>query len=696
MMSAALFAGCTSQTEQKAESDNPFFAPYGTPFEVPAFDKIKIADYMPAFKAGMEEQMKEVDAIVKNQEAASFENTVAALDASGQLLSKVSGVFFNLTEAATNDDMQAIAKEVSPLLSQHNDKINMNAQLFERINTLYNKRSELNLNTEQTRLLEKFYTNFVRGGANLEADKQQRFSAINQELSLLSLQFGENQLNETNNWEMVITDKAELAGLPQGIIAAAADAAKERGHEGAWVFTLHKPSMIPFLQYAENRALREKIFTAYINRANNDNENDNKAVITKIVNLNIERAHLLGYDSPADYVLDNNMAKTPANVFAKLMPIWEAALPMAKNEVKELQKMIDAENGGFKLAPYDWWFYAEKLRKAKYDLDEEQLRPYFELENVRNGAFAVAGKLYGLQFTERKDLPVYHDEARAFEVKEADGKHVGILYMDFHPRASKRSGAWMEAFRKQNRVNRKETTPIITVVCNFSKPTGDTPALLTFEEVTTLFHEFGHALHGLLSNCTYNTLSGTSVARDFVELPSQIMENWASEPEVLNMYAHHYKTGEVIPQELVDKVQKAAKFNQGFITVEYLSAALLDMQYHILNDKLPTDVATFEKETLDKMGLIPEIVVRYRSTYFGHIFGGGYSAGYYSYIWAAVLDADAFHAFKENGIFDPATAKAFRTNVLERGGTEDPMKLYTTFRGQEPSINPLLERKGLL
>jgi len=494
---------------------------------------------------------------------------------------------------------------------------------------------------------------------------------------------------------LVIEDEGDLAGLPQSVIKGAAEAAKERGHEGKWVFTLHKPSMIPFLQYSEKRELREKIFKAYINRGNNNNELDNKANATRIAELRVQKAHLLGHKSHADFVLEINMAKKPESVYKLLYQLWEPALKRAKQEVKELQKMIHEDGKDFKLMPWDWWYYAEKLKKAKYDLEEEILRPYFKLENVIDGVFTVANKLFGITFEERTDIPKYHEDVRVFEVKEADGSHIGILYTDYFPRASKQGGAWMNAYRKQSRPEGKNITPIICNIGNFSKPTGDKPALLSTEEVQTLFHEFGHALHGLLSNSTYNKLSGTDVPRDFVELPSQIMENWVLEPEVLKMYAKHYETGEVIAQELIDKIKKASLFNQGFVTVEYLAASFLDMDWHTLTEAKDMDTIEFENKSLENIGLIQEIVVRYRSYYFNHIFSGGYSAGYYSYIWAEVLDADAFEAFKEAGIFDQKTAQSFRKNILEKGGTEDPMILYKRFRGAEPKVEPLLKKRGL-
>lgn len=533
------------------------------------------------------------------------------------------------------------------------------------------------------------------GGADLDDQAKARFREINEELSLLTLQFGENVLKENNAFELVIVAEENLAGLPDSVVAAAGETAAERGHQGDWIFTLDKPSMIPFLQYSEKRELREEIFKAYINRGNNDNAEDNKQVAAKIAHLRRERAKLLGYESHADFVLELNMAKEPKGVYDLLNQLWEPAIEMAKNEAQELQAMIRQEGNDFKLQPWDWWHYAEKVKKVKYDLDDEVLRPYFKLENVRDGAFEVANKLYGIQFIEREDLPKYHEDVKTFEVKEADGTHLGVLYTDYFPRASKRGGAWMNSFRKQSRREGGKITPVISNVCNFSKPTGDKPALLSFEEASTLFHEFGHALHGLLSDATYDRLSGTSVPRDFVELPSQIMENWASHPDVIKSYAKHYETGEPIPQELVDKLKNASLFNQGFATVEYLAASFLDMDWHTITEDREQNTLEFENDSLSEIGLIPEIVVRYRSPYFNHIFSGGYSAGYYSYIWAEVLDADAFEAFREAGIFDQETARSFRKNILEKGGTADPMTLYKRFRGAEPKVEPLLKKRGL-
>ena len=687
---------CQTNKTGEMETKNPFFEKYETPFNVPDFEQINNDHFIPAFRKGMEDQMKEIEVIANNNEEPSFENTVVALEESGVLLTRVSNVFYNLLSSITNDTLQNIAKKVAPELSKHRDDILLNAHLFTRIKIVYGNMDSLELNPEQAKLLDEAYKRFVRGGANLDENDQGKLRKINEKLSLLSLSFGDNLLAETNSFILVIDNKEDLAGLPGPVIASAAETAAQKEMEGKWVFTLQKPSMIPFLQYSEKRKLREKIFKAYINRCNNGNEYDNKENVVEIASLRFERAVLLGYKNHADYVLEENMAKEPQKVYDFLNKIWDPALLVATKEADELQKMMDAEGKNGQLHPSDWWYYAEKLRQQKYELDEEMLRPYFVLDNVREGAFYVAARLYGLKIEERSDIPKYHKDVQVYEVKEADGSHVGILYMDFFPRDSKRGGAWMSSYRKQYRRDGENITPVITTNFNFTKPTGDKPALLNFEEVSTLFHEFGHALHGLLSNCQYRSLSGTSVARDFVELPAQIMENWATEPEVMKVYAKHYETGEPIPENLVEKLKKSKHFNQGFVAVEYLSACFLDMDWHTIKKATEIDILDFEDISMDNIKMIPEIVVRYRSTYFAHIFSGGYSSGYYSYIWAEVLDADAFAAFKETSLFDSETATKFRKNVLERGGTDDPMNLYKKFRGAEPKIEPMLQRKGLI
>jgi len=683
-----LFSSCGQK------SGNPFFSEYGTPFETPAFDKIKNEHYLPAFKMGIQQDSLEIAAIATNLEPPTFENTLEALDRSGNLLRKVSGVYYNMLEANTDDELQQIANAVAPLLSKHDDDILMNEQLFKRVKTVYDQRASLNLTIEQQTLLEKLYKNFVRGGANLGPREKEQLRKINEELSVLTLKFGDNVLKETNVFELVIEDPKDLSGLPDGVINAAAEAARERGKAGKWIFTLHRPSMEPFLQYSDKRDLREKIFKAYIERGNHSDENDNKDNIQKITTLRLERANLLGYATHADFVLEKNMAKNPSAVYDLLDRLWQPAVRRAQNEDRELQVLIDKEGGDFKLQPWDWWYYAEKLRKAKYDLDDEVLRPYFQLENVRKGAFDVATKLYGITFTERKDIPVYNPDVKAFEVKESNGEHIGILYVDYFPRANKQSGAWDNSFRERFFNGQDIVTPIVVNCYNFPNPTSDRPSLLTLDEVQTIFHEFGHGLHDLLTKCNYLTLTGTNVPRDFVELPSQIMEHWAIHPEVLKSFAKHYQTGEPIPDEMIAKIQNSSLFNQGFATVEFLAAAYLDMDWHTFTRPV-NDVMAFEDKSMQKIGLLPEIVVRYRSPYFQHVFSGGYSAGYYSYIWAEVLDCDAFQAFEEHGIYDRKTAQVFRENILAKGGSEDPMVLYVRFRGAEPKIDALLKKRGL-
>jgi peptidyl-dipeptidase Dcp len=690
-----LLLSLAALTGRVAAEDNPFLVPYNTPWDVPPFDKIHNEHYMPAFEKGIADQKVEVGKIRDNTAAPTFENTIEALEASGELLTRVSDVFFNINDAETNDSLQAVAKDVAPKLAALNDDIYLDPKLFTRVKTVYDARKKLKLTPEQMRLLEETYKQFVRGGANLkEADKKE-FRDINERLSVLSLKFGENILAEENRYELVVDNQADLKGLPQGAIDAAAELAKDKGKEGKWVFTLQKPSLIPFLTYADNRALREKIYRAYFMRGDNNDELDNKEILREMATLRAKRAMLLGYKSHADYVLDDNMAKTPKHVYDLLDELWKPALARAKVERDDMQKMIDAEGGNFKLASWDWWYYAERVKKQKYDFDDSVLRPYFQLDNVRKGAFETAHKLFGITFEERTDLPKYNDEVRSFEVKDKDGKHLAVYYVDYYPRPGKRNGAWMSEYRKQSREHGKEVTPVVVNVASLSRPTADEPALLSLDEVTTLFHEFGHALHGMLSNVTYNSLSGTAVAQDFVEFPSQVFENWATEPEVMKTYALHYKTGEPIPDDLIAKMQNAKLFNQGFATVEYLAASYLDMDWHTLHGEAPKDVDAFETQRMNTLGLIPEIVPRYRSTYFRHIFSGGYSSGYYAYVWAEVIDADAFSAFKEAGLFDQKTADRFREYILSKGGTEDPMVLYKKFRGREPEIGPLLERRGL-
>lgn len=686
------------QRENKAETigeNNPLLAVYETPYEVPPFDLIENRHFKPAVMEAIALQQNEIEAIANNSSKANFSNTIEALENSGNLLRRVTTVFYNLSSANTNDTIQALAQEIAPELAKNNDNIYLNEKLFQRIQTVWDTQLELKLNGEQTKLLETKYKAFVRNGAALNQSDKERLRKINEELSVLSLKFGDNVLAENNSYELVVEHKKELAGLPEELIIAAAEEAEARDKKGKWVFTLHNSSVMPFLQYAENRELRKKIWNAYQRRGDNGDKYDNRSNVVQLVNLRMEKAKLLGYKSHADYILEERMAKTPENVYKLLDQIWEPALKKAKEEEADIKKMMVADGIKDNVQPYDWRYYTEKIRKQRYDLDEQELKPYFSLENVREGIFMVAKNLYGLEFKQLTNVPVYHKDVTAWEVIDNMGNHVGVLYMDFFPRSSKRGGAWMTSYRKEKMEGGKRVAPIISIVCNFSKPIGNNPALLTFDETTTFFHEFGHALHGLLSNVTYESLSGTSVYTDFVELPSQIMENWAAEPEVLKMYAKHYKTGEVIPDELIEKLQQAATFDQGFATVEYLAASYLDMDYHSLTEPLNQNVVPFEEESMKKIGLPNAIIPRYRSTYFNHIFSGGYSAGYYSYIWSGVLDTDAFEAFKSTSLFDEKTARSFKMNILERGGTADPMILYKQFRGAEPSIEPLLRKRGL-
>ncbi|MFT3738823.1 MAG: M3 family metallopeptidase [Breznakibacter sp.] len=689
-------AGMFSCTTKPKET-NPFLTKYDTPFEVPPFHLIQTSHYMPAFKAGIEEELAEVEKIASNTEAPTFENTILAFDRTGKALDKVRSVFFNLSSSDNNDELMAIKKEVTSLLTRHNDNISMNQKLFSRIKDVYEKRFESHLDSSQIRVTEKYYTDFVRNGANLSPGKQDSLKKLNEAIASLSVKFGQNLLAETNkNFKLVVDNESDLDGLPQGVKDAAAETATAQGLQGKWVFTLQKPSWIPFLQYARNRELREKLYRGYFMRGDNNNEFDNKNIITELTHLRALRANLLGYPTHAAWVIDVNMAQTPENVNKFLAQLWTPALKRAKEELKEMQAIVNREKGGFKLQSWDWWYYAEKLRKEKYDLDESEITPYFKLENVRNGMFEVAGKLYGITFTRIDTVPVYNPEVEAYQVKDTDGKHIGILFADYFPRESKRPGAWCTRFRSAVTEDGKKIDPIVSIVCNFTKPTDKLPSLLTFDEVTTLFHEFGHALHSLFSNGNYKRTSG-NVARDYVELPSQIMENWASEPQVLKMYAKHYETGETIPDALIEKITKSGHFNQGFMTVEYLAAAILDMDWHGLNAQtLVDDANVFETKSMAKINLLNEILPRYRSSYFSHIFDGGYSAGYYVYIWAAVLDADAFDAFAQSGdIFNQELAAKFRKYCLSEVGEGEGMDMYRKFRGQDPSIEPLLKRRGL-
>jgi peptidyl-dipeptidase Dcp len=691
---ALIVSSCAPKKAEQKEESNPLLKVYTTPFEVPPFNEIKLEHFVPAINQGIEAHLAEIKAITTNSEAPDFKNTILAFDQAGALLARASYTFDNLNSANTNDEMQVLAREITPKISTHRDNIMLNKDLFVRIKAVYEKRTELNLDAEQLRVTEKYYEDFVRSGANLADDKQAELRKLNDELAMLFLKFTENILAENKNFTLTIDNEADLKGLPADIISAAADEAKNAGKAGKWVFTLQKPSWIPFLQYADNRELRKKLYDGWLMRGNNNNANDNKEIVIKIVTLREQRAKLLGFDTHAAYTVDINMAKTTANVYDFLLKLWEPTLQRAKTEKADMQAMIDKEGGKFKLEMADWWYYAEKVRKARYDLDESAIKPYFSLDNVLKGFFSVSNQLYGIKFIERKDLPVYHEEVSAYEVQEADGSHIGILYFDFHPRPGKNGGAWCTSFRDSYYINGKKQTPLVSIVCNFTRPVGDTPALLSVDELTTLFHEGGHALHALFTDGPYRRTAGV-VPRDFVELPSQIMENWATEAEVLRTYAKHYQTGETIPDALIEKIEKSAQFNQGFITGEYIAASVLDMDLH--SKPFTGDVLAFEKASMDQIGLIPEMAPRYRSTYFSHIFSGGfdYSSGYYVYLWAAVLDADAFDAFKQSGnLFNPEIAAKFRT-LLAKCGSDEGMTIYKNFRGQDPSLDPLMKNRGL-
>ncbi|MBN2343473.1 MAG: M3 family metallopeptidase [Deltaproteobacteria bacterium] len=692
----------TKRIEQKSEPSspppqNPLLAEFNTPFSVPPFTEITDDDYEPAFEEAMRIHDAEVAEIADAKVSPTFDNTVAALDYSGALLTKVALVFFAKQSADTNDKVQEVAKTVAPKLSAHADRISMNPRLFAKIQRIYQERESLELSPEQQRLLELTYKDFVRGGALLSDDDKKKLTEINGRLSVLSVQFGDHLLAENNEFKLIIENEKELAGLPKAVIDAAAEKAAQEGKEGKWKFTLHKPSWIPFMQYAEHREHRKTMFSGYTEKGNHNDKNDNKATLLEMVTLRLERAKLLGYPTHANYILEMNMAQTPNKVDELLQKLWNGALPAAEKELKALKKVFRKDYPKEQFMAWDWFYYTEKLRAEKYDLNENELRPYFRLENVQQGAFDVASKLFGLQFEKRTDLPIYSDDVTTFEVKSAEGDHVGLLYLDYFPRPGKQQGAWMTEFRGQEKRDGAMIHPVIVNVFNFPRPTKDAPSLLSLEEVETLFHEFGHGLHGLLSNVTYPSLSGTNVPRDFVELPSQFMENWAVEKEVLTTYAKHYQTGEIIPDALIKKLEAASHFNQGFETVEYLAASFLDMKWHTLTEApSDIDVNEFEDNALSDIHLPDEIVSRYRSPYFAHIFSGGYSSGYYSYIWSAVLDSDAFAAFKEQRtLFDTATAAAYRDNILTRGNTADPIELYKKFRGKEPSIEPLLEKRGL-
>lgn len=692
MISTASIVSCD---DTKRTPNNPFLKAYDTPFGVPPFNEVKNEHFKPAFEEALRQHSAEVDSIARIAEAPTFENTVVALERAGSLLTRVSYVFSNLSSSNTNDMLKALDAELAPKLAAHRDDISLNGQMFSRIKTVWEHRDSLGLNGEQLMLLERSYKNFVRNGANLSDADKDTLREINTQLAESTTQFGQNVLAETNAFELMVDNETELSGLPDGLKSAAAETAKARGYEEKWVFTLSNSSVMPFLQYADNRELRRQIWESYKNRGANGNDNDNSDILVEIANLRLRKANLLGYATHADYVLEEAMAENPGNVKKLLDDLWKPAIAKAKAEAYDIQQEIAASGSEFAAAPYDWRYYSEKIRQQRFSLSEEELKPYFSLASVRQGAFDVANKLYGVTFKRLEDMPIYHPEVEVYEVLEADGSQVGIFYVDYFPRDSKRPGAWMSSFRRQYTESGERITPVVVNVCNFTRPVGDQPALLTFDEVITLFHEFGHALHGLLSNVTYQRLSGTSVSRDFVELPSQVMENWAEDPAVMKAYAIHYETGATIPDALIAKLESAGTFGQGFATVEYLASAILDFDYHTITSPITVSAEEFEKASMEKAGLIDEIIPRHRSTYFSHIFSGGYSAGYYSYIWAEVLDADAFAAFKEIDLYDQGTAQSFRKNVLEKGGTGRPAELYRNFRGADPDPVYLMRKRGL-
>ncbi len=693
LLCIAIQYSCTNQ--EKNMNTNPLLADFNTIHQTPPFDKIKEADYMPAFKEAIQLAKADIKAIVENQETPTFDNTILALEYAGSKLDAVSTIFFNLNSANTNDEIQAIAREVSPMLTEYSNDIWLNEVLFERVKAVYDHRESQDYTKEQLKLIEDSYKAFAKKGAQLSGDDKVRYREITTELSKATLNFGQNVLAETNDYELHITNKEDLAGLPEAIISAAAEVAKSKEKEG-WVFTLQFPSYVPFMKFADNRALRQQIYMAYATRGNHGNEHDNNDVVNKIVNLRLEKAKLLGYASYADYVLEDRMAQSSDKVNTFLQELLDKSLPFAKEEVAEVENYAKAHGLNDKLQRWDFSYYSEKVKNEKFNITDEMTKPYFQLEKVEQGIFDLANTLYGLSFKENTEIPKYHEEVKTYEVFDPEGNFVSVLYLDFFPRASKQGGAWMTNYREQYVKEGADVRPFVSLVTNFSRPTEDTPSLLTYQEVRTFLHEFGHGLHGMLSKATYRSLSGTNVYRDFVELPSQILENWGTEKEWLKKVGKHYQTGETIPDELVAKIMESANFQSGYQSVRQLSFGMDDMAWHTLTEPFDGSVSAFEDKAMAPTELFPEVEGTCFSTAFSHIFAGGYAAGYYGYKWAEVLDADAFSVFKKNGIFDKATADAFRTNILEKGGTEHPMDLYVAFRGQEPTIDALLEREGLV
>ena len=687
MCLAVISSGCIDQS-------NPLLEAYDTPFQTPPFHKIRIEHFKPAFEQAIAEHRAEIDAIANNQEDATFENTIVALENAGKTLGRVRYVFSCLTANVKDDALAALSREMTPILTAHSSEMALNEKIFSRIKTLYDNRNLLNLDKLQLRTLEKTYDDYVRRGAALDAESKEKMKQLNSELAMATLAFSENVLKETKNFKIVIENQEELKGVPESVVKAAAETAAKNGLEGKWVLTVDKPCLLPVLTYSENRALREQIYRGYYYRADLNNEFDNKKVINDIVRLRNAQAKLLGYGNYAQMTISKNMAATPENVYELLLEMWRPGLEAAKSDLKEMQKIADADK--VKIEAWDWWYYAEKLRKERFNLDEEALKPYFKLENVRDGMFWVATQLYGVTFKQRTDIPVYDDDVQTFEVIDKDGSHLAVLYLDFFPRNGKGAGAWCSRLRSYSFNDGKEILPLVTISCNFTPPVGNNPALLSWDETETMFHEFGHAIHGFFTRGRYQRVAG-NLARDMIELPSQIMENWAAEPAVLKQYARHWQTNEPMPEELIAKLRTAYTFNQGWATTEHMAAALLDMDWYTLDYKESVDVDKFEKEVLKKYGLIDEIMPRYRSTFFAHVFSGGYSAGYYVYTWAAVLDIDAFQMFKQSGdLFNKEYAELFRKHILTEGGYDEGMVQYEKFRGQEPSVEPLLRKRGFI
>lgn len=677
-------------------SQNPLLSPFNTPFETIPFLSIKPEHYEPAIKEAIIEHNKEIENIINEKEEPSFKNTIVALENSGRTLNRITSIFFNLLSAETNDKMDKLAENLMPILSEHENNISLNEKLFKRIKNVYLNKPSLNLNTEDSMLLEKSYDSFIRNGANLSTEKKKKFRELSLKLSTLTLRFSQNRLKEINNFELIIDNEENLKGIPQGIIDAAKEVAKEKGYENAYVFTLHAPSFIPFMKYSSIRELRKKMFIAYNTQCIHDNQYNNVEIVKELVNIRLEIANLLGYETYADYVLKKRMAKTQKDVYDLLYKLLDAYTPTAQKEVKEVEnfaKLIEGKD--FTLMPWDWAYYSEKLKNKKFDFNEEELRPYFEINNVIKGIFGLATKLYGITFKENKDIQTYNKDVKTFEINDSNNNFLAVLYADFFPRKGKQSGAWMTSYKEQWKENGKDSRPSVSINMNFTKPTDKTPSLLTFSEVTTFLHEFGHALHGVFANTTYQSMSGTNVYWDFVELPSQIMENFATENQFLNTFAKHYKSGEQLPAEFINKIVDSSNFNIGYACLRQISFGLLDMAWYTREEKFEGDVTDFEKKIFDKTRLLPYVDGCCMTVQFSHIMSGGYSAGYYSYKWAEVLDADAFARFKNNGIFDKKTAQSFRENILSKGGTEHPMDLYLKFKGEEPTIDALLKRNGI-